>query len=236
MLAEAIVALGLGLLVLGAFVGAATGSLRWIARLWEEAETVDLVHTVWAVLDEELRPGVPGRDWELHESGKWVSLRAFRGIARVCGPAAEDDTWAVAVRGRREAEVGRDSVLVLGRDGGWRAFALESVERGGACLPRIDEVAERWGWAQGSTAPPVLVRFFERGEYHLADGALRYRRGGGGRQPLTPERISDESGFEAISGGLEVVVRLLSRTGGAPAAFRWTVQGADGPRTEVSPP
>jgi hypothetical protein len=37
--------------------------------------------------------------------------------------------------------------------------------------------------------PPqtVLVRLFERGSYHLSGSALRYRRGGSGRQPLTPE-------------------------------------------------
>ena len=36
---------------------------------------------------------------------------------------------------------------------------------------------------------PVLMRAFERGEYHAVRGALRYRRGAGGRQPITPGRV-----------------------------------------------
>jgi hypothetical protein len=225
-LIEAILALTLGLFVLVAFAGALSGSLRWIVRLWERAESLDLVYTAWAVLDEELRPGLPGRDWQVHDSGKWVGLRAFRGIARVCGNQGPDGSWPVAVRGRRAAEVGRDSVLVLGRDGGWRPFSLVSAQAGGECVAEFGEVAERWSWTPGLSPEPVLARFFERGEYHLSEGALRYRRGAGGRQPLTPERLGSGSGFSPIPGGVEVALEFSARVGEAPIFYRWTVRGA----------
>jgi hypothetical protein len=226
LLAEAIVSLALGLLVIAAFAGALVGSLRWIAVLWARAEALDVVHTVWTVLDEELRPGMPGRDWQVHDGGDWVSLRAYRGLARVCTAETVPGLWPVAFRGRREPEPERDSVLVLGGDGGWRAFALESVQGGGGCVAREGEIAQRWGWTQGSAPPPVLVRLYERGEYHLADGALRYRRGGGGRQPLTPERLGAGSGFSATARGLDVTLELVPPNGGAGEFYRWSLKGA----------
>ena len=50
--------------------------------------------------------------------------------------------------------------------------------------------------------PPVtgalVARIFERGSYHVVGRALRYRRGLGGRQPLTPNVFDDDrSGMEA---------------------------------------
>jgi hypothetical protein len=225
LLAEAVISLTLGLLVIGAFAAALAASTRWISRLLERAEALDLVHFVWAILDEELRPGVPGRDWRVQGEGEWVELRAFRGIGRVCASDGDLSAWSIAYQGRREAEPGRDSVLVLGADGGWRTFALEGAQDGGACEARAGETSQRWAWEQGSAPAPVLVRLFENGEYHLAEGALRYRRGGGGRQPLTPERLGGGSRFQATAGGLEIVLELVAPGGGSRELFRWGLRG-----------
>jgi len=226
---ELLLALLLGLTVMVAFVGVAVASLRATAALRSRAEAFELVRTVWVVLDEELRPGMLGRDWQLNGSGEAVSLRAFRGVARPCADAAAAEgaggaVRTVAVRGRRAADPSRDSLLVLGDDGGWRAFALDRVDPASGCDMDPGEVVQRWIWDQADAPTPVLLRYFERGEYHLADGALRYRRGAAGRQPLTPERLADSSGFRPVPGGVEV--ELTFRGGGASAAgvpFVWDV-------------
>jgi hypothetical protein len=64
-----------------------------------------------------------------------------------------------------------------------------------------------------SVDPPVpgalVVRVFERGSYHVSGGALRYRRGMGGRQPLTLDVFDDDrSNVEARAA--EVVFRLVA--------------------------
>jgi hypothetical protein len=53
----------------------------------------------------------------------------------------------------------------------------------------------------------VLARLFERGSYHLTGSALRYRRGGSGRQPLTPEIWSSSTSWDVALErlGVEIV-------------------------------
>ena len=223
---ELLLALALGLFVMVAFVGAAVGVLRATAALWSRAEALEVVRTVWVVLDEELRPGLFGRDWQLNETGDVVSLRAFRGVARVCpdGEGEEGAARTVAVRGRRAADPSRDSVLVLGSDGGWRAFVLDRVDPASGCAPDPGEVVQRWSWDQDGAPSPVLLRYFERGEYHLAEGALRYRRGTSGRQPLTPERLAVSSGFRPVPGGIEVELTFRGENGmEGGASFVWDI-------------
>jgi hypothetical protein len=73
--------------------------------------------------------------------------------------------------------------------------------------------------------PVVLVRFFERGSYHLADDAFRYRRGGGGRQPLTVERIGPGSGFSFAGEALHVTLEVLaSPDSGTAKVYSWRVR------------
>jgi hypothetical protein len=229
LLAEAIFSLTLGLVLLVALAGAVVGSLRWIVDQWARAEGIDVVLTIWGILDDELRPGIPVRDWRLEGGGAWVDLRGFRGVARVCGPGSTPDRWRVAYRGRRAAEVGRDSILVLGVDGGWRARALEGASDGGGCAVGSGETAELWQWSGSGTPAPVLVRLYERGRYHLAERAFRYQRGAGGRQPLTPERLAPASRFDmSPSGRLQVSVALDRSTGAAAEdrPYVWSVAGS----------
>jgi hypothetical protein len=224
-LLELLVALSLGVLVLGAFSGVLAACLHWTRSLIERSEALEVVRTVWVVLDEELRPGLHGRDWGLDE-GAVVSLRAFRGVGRICPPTPESGPWVVAFRGRRMPDPDRDSVMVLGLDGGWRVFDLERVDAGGACSDAPGDVLQRWTWSQPEAPVPVLVRLYERGEYHLVDGALRYRRGAGGRQPLTPEGLGPASGFRPIPGGVEVELDFQHPLGNRPLdAVRWPVRG-----------
>lgn len=233
LLVEMLLALTLGLLVLLSFCAVLVSSMQWIRALWERAEGLEVVRTTWVILDEELRPGRFGRDWTVSESGETIALRAYRGVAWVCDASPSSGSWTVRYRGRRTPDPARDSVLVLGMDGGWRAFALEGANSGGECDPEDGHLGaspQRWSWSQSGSPSPVLARLFERGEYHLSDGALRYRRGAGGRQPLTPERLTDDSRFRAVVGGVEV--RLgITEIGGTEGErdFTWVARGEGGP-------
>jgi hypothetical protein len=88
---------------------------------------------------------------------------------------------------------------------------------------------QRWKWHQGGAPAPVLVRLYERGTYYLADGAFRYRRGAGGRQPLTPERVAPGSGFRPVVGGVEIRVRVTAQPGSVSDEFVWVVRGITPP-------
>lgn len=109
-------------------------------------------------------------------------------------------------------------------DGSWTAHDL--VER-----TRSTEGCS-WDWSTEShletwvlSPPPartVLTRVFERGSYHLVGGALRYRRGEGGRQPLTPERIMEGRLTGHDSPGDALVWNLvLSTPPGSEKGSRW---------------
>ncbi len=222
---ELLLALLLGVVVFGAFAGVAVVSLQSALHLRGRAESLEAARTVWVVLDEELRPGEPGRDWWPTGDGEGVRLRAFRGIARPCG---EEEVGSarrtVLFRGRRAPDPQRDSVLVLGEDGGWRAFHLERVESGSGCDPMPGEVVQRWSWDGAGSSPPLLLRLYESGSYHLADRALRYRRGTGARQPLTPEVFGGESSLSESASGLRVRLVFPGQGGGGiDREISWTL-------------
>ena len=65
-------------------------------------------------------------------------------------------------------------------------------------------------------AEPILLRFFETGSYHLGDDALRYRRGSGGRQPLT-EPVLATAIFADHAGRVTVDFDAAGTTISAPA-------------------
>lgn len=54
--------------------------------------------------------------------------------------------------------------------------------------------------------PWVFLRYFESGQYHLTNGALRHRRGQGGRQPLTAQVLSHESAMIPTNRGVQVIL------------------------------
>jgi hypothetical protein len=233
---------------LAALVGGATRSLQ---DLVPRSEAAEVRRTVGAILHEELSVGVAGRDWHL-DGERAVVLRAFRGYGRVCGPAADGSSWLVAWVGQRAPDPARDSLLVLQAGGNWVATPLvghasQGTDAVGTCLPESGEAVAAWvvpdvpppvhavgveGHAGDplSTERPVLARYFETGRYSLEDGAFRYRRGAGGRQPLTPERVDRASRFHPIAGtdegrtGIEVEL-VLDLARGAHTTDRWILRG-----------
>jgi hypothetical protein len=221
---ELLVALILAMLVLTGAVGFVVASMRWADRVAARADALETARSIWMILEEELRPGLQGRDWRL-ESEQAIELRAFRGVARVCG--LEGGRWSVAWRGVRAPDPVRDSVLALGADGGWRAAPLTGAWSGGqGCVLLPGETARLLDWPGAAEPTPVVVRIFESGRYSVEDRAFRYRRGAGGRQPLTPERIDQASRFEAEGSGVRVFLEIDAAGVGIP--FEWRVAAGEG--------
>lgn len=154
----------------------------------ERAEGLETVRTIAWLLPEEVSGGRPEEDWWA-SGGDSLALRAFRGVGLVKGGEVGGDELRVCFRGIRSPNADKDSVLLLGKDGRWRAHELLGRVRAEDECPGLGG-----GWEEVWTLSPdpgdaILGRVYERGSYHLVNGALRYRRGEGGRQPLTPERL-----------------------------------------------
>ena len=181
------------------------------------AEGLETVRTIAWLLPEEVSGGRVNSDWWA-KGGDSLNLRAFRGTALIRGRTGSAPLVIVCFRGLRAPDPDKDSVLVLGGDGRWTAHDLQRRTPNPADCPGPDAGREE-EWAL-SPAPvdPVFARVFERGSYHLADGALRYRRGEGGRQPLTPERIQEGEFLGSSEGGRPFAweVSLLGPPRGRP--------------------
>ena len=225
LLLEILVALTLGAVVLGSLARIASAGVRWTRSLSDQAEAIEIVRTIWVVIDEEVRAGRAGRDWRVDENGV-LRLRSFQGIGRVCLVQGGSPRHTVVYRGRRPPDPRRDSILALGPGGIWRSLDLESSVRSDDCEPAPEESVYSWTWNDPSGGQPVVVRNFEPGSYHLADGAFRYQPTGGGRQPLTVERLAPSSTFRSVGAALEVTVSLDRTTASAPGPFRWTAREA----------
>ncbi len=226
LLVEMVLALTMAAVVIGSLATLISGGVRWTRSLSDQTEALEVARTVWVVVEDEVRTARAGRDWRVDETGA-LALRAFRGIARICAVESVPEEWTVAFRGRRSPDPLRDSILVLEDDGVWRSFALESSVSSEGCQPLRGESVLRWVSNHRTGRSPVLARTFERGSYHLADGAFRYRRGAGGRQPLTTERLLGTSGFRRVGNALEVTLVLTDpEGGGASRSFLWLTRAA----------
>jgi hypothetical protein len=182
------------------------------------SEGLETVRTVAWLLAEELSGGRPFRDWQAGP-GDSVSLRAYRGLGVVSPGFNGTGGLPVCYRGLRNPNPEKDSVLLLGKDGRWKAHDLAArIQSSDECDGGRNET---WDLLP-PPGNPVLARVFENGSYHFADGALRYRRGRGGRQPITPERIESGS-LKARSGGpahltWRVILRAWTAVG---ESVRW---------------
>lgn len=209
-----------------------SGVFRHVVAVWEWEEASRMI---FGVLDRELRQGVAGRDWVAH-AGDSLSLRGFRGMAIPCGAPWESGTQArslrVVSRGMRDEDPDKDSLLVLHGTGEWLALPLLSAGSGASagawgsaddCPPlpggriRIWEVGLPTSGLSPSPGAEIMglrkphdswvfLRYFEWGQYHLSDGALRHRRGRGGRQPLTAQVLSAESTMIPHNQGVQVTL------------------------------
>lgn len=204
---EALAALVLGLLVVQLSLGAMARMRRIGERLTRRAEGMAAVRIARHVVGEEVRRGRPGPDWAV-VGREQIALRAFRGVADVCPWQPDTLTLLVSYRGSRAVDPTKDSVLLVDREGNRLPAALERVSSSDLVCPQAADVpVERWRLARAVPPGVVLARVYERGSYHLSGGALRYRRGAAGRQPLTPEVLrTPPSGFAWGDGTLRMLV------------------------------
>lgn len=204
-LMEAVVSLLLGLVLMGLVLTVLGRQRDVIASLGRRAEALATVRTLRVVLRREAR-ALGAAAWEASTDS--VALRGFRGSADVCPGVEGGNVIVVAPRGIRAADPAKDSVLALTGEGQVLFRALEDVAgEAPACSPGSASRWERWVLSDSVPAGLVLVRYFERGSYHISGAALRYRRGAAGRQPLTPEALrTPESRFLASGGALHALV------------------------------
>lgn len=212
---EALTALLLGL-VLGTLALAALARQRQVvAALGARTETLATERTVRVILRREARAqGVEA--WGVYQDS--LALRAFRGFAVVCPGRPGAAELIVSSRGTRQADAAKDSAVVFTDRGEVLVRAVAQTEAGmGACPGRETEAWDRWTLSEPTAGQVILVRYFERGSYHLSGGAFRYRRGAAGRQPLTPEVLrTPESRFLQSGAGVSVHLMLVGSPLGEP--------------------
>lgn len=203
------------LLALSRFAGAQG---RLAAAAHERARAADLMRTTSLVLNAELRYAAAP---DLTVTPDSVRLRAVRGTGVICRRIG--GVVRVRYRGVRRPDATKDSALVITDSAtAGVAFPVEDV------ATAVAEPGCGAGYRltlDGSPPGRGLLLVFETGSYHLVDGALRYRRGRGGRQPVT-EAVLADGGFRRGPHSLDVRLVLsddsLPRL---PAHSRATVVG-----------
>jgi hypothetical protein len=229
-LLEVVVALAVGFLLLTAgwrVLGEAAVAGR---ALIDRSELLEVERLAPWLLERELAGSRPGEDWAPAPEG--LSVRAYRGWGARCTDVASGEGApgvVVGYRGLRQPDVAKDSVELTHADGRQSVAPLEGVATvdpadlegwGGAgdrCTADTRPLQLRWPEDDRVVSTPgdavVFVRVFERGLYAV-DDALRYRRGAGGRQPLTAAVLdAGRSGLTAA--GEEPALALAGRAGGA---------------------
>ena len=202
-LLELLLTLALGGLVAGALFGLLHGQERLARAQADSITAAEALRVSAIILAGELRLLAPAEDLAL-ATPESVAVRAFRAFGVVCGRLGGEAL--VRRRGLRTADPAKDSVLLIRPDSPATPVALlGAAPAPAACAAAAGEAVERW--ALGVDVPPAagsLLLLYETGTYALTGAALRYRRGEGGRQPLTVAWLDDAaSGFELrdIAGG-----------------------------------
>lgn len=200
-LAELILVFWLFALVLAALGRFSAAQSRVAATMFERTRVNELVRTARVVLGAELR--ATGSS-DLRGLGTdSLRVRGFRGEGVVCGGAG--DTLLVGYRGGRLPEPAKDSALLLSADGVEEVAAVAGAVRSDSSCYGI---GLRLRLDRAPAVSPALALVFETGVYALSGGALRYRRGAGGRQPLTETLLLDGAFAADRAGAVRVDLRL----------------------------
>ena len=179
-LVEAVAVMTLTSILMAIMAGILVTQMRLARLAADQAAAAEAVRATSVILSAEVRRTTPADiiAW----SSDSLALRGFRGAALPCGTTTSGTL--VRYTGDRMPDPAKDSVLVISQSAeavmalhAWNAAA-------GGCSTRPGEIV-----LELQTGGPVSLKsallVFESGSYHLSAGALRYRIGGGGRQPLT---------------------------------------------------
>lgn len=177
-LAELVVAMPLTLLLAAMVVGGLVAQSRLARLVGDRASRAEADRIAATLLPDELRWAAEA---DLRGSGPdSVRARIFRGYGLPC----PQDPTAVRWSGLRVPEPDKDSLLIVGT-GSEQAVDLQGAQRHDRCGGYVLQA--------GTSTQSSLVLVFETGTYYLRDGALRFRAGAEGRQPLTGEWLDDPS-------------------------------------------
>ena len=214
-LVETLIALLLGLFLVHAGLDALRRVDAARERIAARTDALVALRVSRHVLRRETRHAVAGADWSV--GGDSLSLRAFRGAAVVCGLGGAPTDILVSYRGDRAPDPTKDSILLLTPEGRSSVHALVGTAATTAPCAALDSAdAALWTLDAPVGEDVVAAKLFERGSYHLSGSALRYRRGPGGRQPLTPEVLAATSGWTGLGGWLALQLVPADTLGGPP--------------------
>jgi hypothetical protein len=219
------------LATLGALLAVAGGLFRLASRTArltaERAEALDATRTAAALLSFEARPLGQGDFTVFSDS---IQLRAFRGYVIPC--ATGGGTVLARHTGVRPPDETKDSVLALADSAEFVAAltAVSPAPPGGPCAAFPGEqILSLTTSVLLPSAAAWLV--FERGTYSFGTNALRYRRGFGGRQPITAPAFADAaSGFMFMDPPASLALLLAPAQANSfalPAALRVPLPNAD---------
>ena len=178
-LAELMLVSWLFALVLLALARFASAQGRLAAGVSDRVRLEELLRATRVVLGRETRYLAPADSRAVGPDS--LRLRAVRGSGSACAWGSRH--VVVRYRGVRRPDPTKDSVLLVdGRDPVGTAYGVTAVASDSVCPGGIRLDLDRDLDPAFSGAASLV---FESGTYHLAGGALRYRLGHGGRQPLT---------------------------------------------------
>ncbi len=216
-LLEAVVALALGALAVNLSLLTVERTRDAYRGVVERVDGLEALRIARHVARRELRFGRHVRDWSASEDS--IPLRAFRATALVCPGVAPSAELVTLYRGDRAPEPDKDSLLLIRPEGPPLVVAVRGVDASGRACAAAARAGIVLRVDREVPGDVTVARLFERGSYHLSGGALRYRRGRSGRQPLTPE-VWSEGGTRWTDSGSRVGFEL-ARRGRGGAERRW---------------
>jgi type II secretory pathway pseudopilin PulG len=211
-LIEAVAALCIGCTLLAAAAAALALQLRVANDAHIASRAAEAERTAFVVIGEETRYLVPGVDLRVLAEDS-LSLRVFRGVAVPCEGAG-----IYTYRGLRLPSAEKDSAVgVLTGSVGAVGGVATAVSTNG-CGSGRDAVVDLTLATDWQPAEPVLV--FESGTYYISGGALRYRLGAEGRQPLTEEWLDGRSRFAIAQDSSALWLYLVAAALAGPRSDR----------------
>jgi hypothetical protein len=209
-LAELVVVMTVGGLLAALLFGLFSTQVRLAREVARRIDAADAVRVASHIIAGEVRRMAPPDLRAMHRDS--LSIRAFRGAAIVCASTGED--VGVRFRGDRLPDPAKDSVLVISPHAAELAVRLLEVRHGAAstCVAKPGETLMSWS-VQPAIAAASILLVFESGSYYLTAGALRYRLGAEGRQPVTAELFLTPSTRFAAGPGAALSLTLATEPG-----------------------